>query len=90
MNSSLTQLIAEPAADLAAASSPRDPAAGLWKRDSIWVLSPFPPPAQGARVCPRTDELMASGLLGYRSFVKSPALSVLLWRAHKKQRRNDR
>lgn len=62
MNSSLTQLIAEPAADLAAASSPCDPAAGLWKRDSMWVLSPFPPPPE-ERGCARAP--MNSWRLGF-------------------------
>ncbi|KAK5869811.1 hypothetical protein PBY51_024501 [Eleginops maclovinus] len=37
MNSSVTQLIAEPATDLAVASSPHDPAAGLLKHSSVCI-----------------------------------------------------
>ncbi len=37
MNSSVTQLIAKPATDLAVASSPHDPAAGLWRHDGVCI-----------------------------------------------------
>lgn len=52
MNSSVTQLIAESAGDLAAAWSPRDPAAGLWKRDSVWVPSLNSPEELGCARAP--------------------------------------
>lgn len=37
MNSSVTQLIAKPATDLAVVSSPHDPTAGLLKHDSVCI-----------------------------------------------------
>lgn len=37
MNSSVTQLIAKPATDLAVASLPRNPSAGLLKRDGVCI-----------------------------------------------------
>ena len=37
MNSSVTQLIAKPATDLAVPSSPRDPSAGLLKHDCVCI-----------------------------------------------------
>lgn len=60
MNSSVTQLIAKPATDLAVASSPHSPTAGLLKHDTVcisqmasreeWVL--------GRWVCVHTHELI--------------------------------